>query len=278
MGEYILMVGIGIIWSLVGLCFGSFSNVLIYRLSNNVPLTFKSRSFCPHCSHQLAWYDNIPLFSYIFLKGKCRYCHEKISLQYPLVELAGLIIFLSCYMFFNFQCFTSNFGTFIYTSKAFTYSFIMLLLLVMAFIDYKTTMVPLSLQFCLGFVVIFEYVYECIVSKDYLFYNLLGLGVSLGFFLLVYFGFYLLKKKEGLGLGDVIIFSLMGLLLGIFQFVLIVLISSISCSIIELLKLKRTKESKMIPFVPYIAASSIFTMFFGNIIINSYLNLLGVTL
>ena len=76
-----------------GLCFGSFLNVLIWRLNDDkAPKFWQGRSLCPKCKHQLSWQDNIPLFSFLSLGGKCRYCHKKISLQYPLVELLTALV------------------------------------------------------------------------------------------------------------------------------------------------------------------------------------------
>lgn len=83
-----------------GLVIGSFLNVVIYRTEKN--LTFKGRSFCPKCKKQLLWYDNIPLLSFLLLKGKCRFCQKKISLKYPLLEfICGLFFLLIAYFVFN---------------------------------------------------------------------------------------------------------------------------------------------------------------------------------
>lgn len=85
---------IGLI-GLIGLCFGSFFNVLIWRLNNeNVPKFWQGRSLCPKCRHTLSWADNIPLLSFIFLRGCCRYCKKSISWQYPAVELLTMLVFI----------------------------------------------------------------------------------------------------------------------------------------------------------------------------------------
>ena len=95
-----------------GLLIGSFINCLVYRL--HIKKSFiHGRSFCPHCKHQLVWYDNLPLISYLFLKGKCRYCKKTISIQYPLVELSTAILFLIIFI----QQFTqSNFNILFFSS------------------------------------------------------------------------------------------------------------------------------------------------------------------
>src|ERR1035437_8529029 len=91
----ILNILIDIFVFVLGVCIGSFLNCAIYRLEEEKSL--KGRSFCPHCKHVLSWLDLFPIFSFIFLVGKCRYCRKKISIQYPLVELATGLTFLLIY-------------------------------------------------------------------------------------------------------------------------------------------------------------------------------------
>lgn len=83
-----------------GLLIGSFLNVCIYRTPRGESIAFPA-SHCPKCGTKLKWYDNIPLFSYIFLKGKCRYCKEKISLQYPIVEALNALIYIILFYYFS---------------------------------------------------------------------------------------------------------------------------------------------------------------------------------
>src|SRR3989344_5301589 len=87
-----------------GLCIGSFLNVVIYRIEKEEGFV-KGRSYCSHCKHTLSWADLVPVFSFIFLGGKCRYCHKKISVQYPLVEMLTGLVFL---LIFNYQLSISN--------------------------------------------------------------------------------------------------------------------------------------------------------------------------
>src|SRR3989344_3846242 len=82
----------GIFIFVIGICIGSFLNVVILRLEKSENLG--GRSYCPNCKHSLAWFDLIPVFSFLFLWGKCRYCHEKISIQYPTVEIITAVLFL----------------------------------------------------------------------------------------------------------------------------------------------------------------------------------------
>lgn len=92
---------------IVGLCVGSFLNVVVLRGFSGESIVLPP-SHCTKCNHKLAWYDNIPLFSYLLLRGKCRYCSEKISMQYPLVELATGIIFAGLYYKYSFATLNLN--------------------------------------------------------------------------------------------------------------------------------------------------------------------------
>ena len=272
--EILSLIILPILFALVGLAFGSFSNVLIYRFSNHVPLTMTSRSECPKCGHQLAWYDNIPLLSFIFLRGKCRYCKEKISIMYPIIETCGIIIFLGCYYFFNYGLNLGHWGdpiTYNFTYKSIIYSFVILDLLVMAMIDHKTMEVPLTLQYILVGLCVATYVTDCILAKNYLIYNLVGLGASLVLLFGVYFAFILIKKQEGLGLADITILCALALALNVFNFVFILLVSSVTCSVIEIIKMAVTKENKPFPFVPYIAFGGVIAIIFGNQMFNALL-------
>lgn len=96
-----LKIFLGIFAFLFGLCIGSFLNVLIFRLPEKE--TLGGRSHCAHCRRTLHWYDLFPLFSFAFLRGKCRYCGEKISWQYPLVELSTALLFLAGFIFYGIR-------------------------------------------------------------------------------------------------------------------------------------------------------------------------------
>ena len=115
-----------------GLLIGSFLNVCIYRIPRDESIVFPS-SHCTTCSTKLKWYDNIPLFSYITLKGKCGYCGEKISIQYPLIELLNAILYLLLFYKFNLSV------DFVF------YALISSVLLAITIIDIKEMIIPDSL-------------------------------------------------------------------------------------------------------------------------------------
>ena len=100
MGEVVLQVSTIVLTILLGLMVGSFLNVVIYRLPNDMSLV-KPASHCPKCGNKLRWYHNIPVFSYIFLRGRCAFCKEKISIRYPLTELTNMVLWFLCLLMFT---------------------------------------------------------------------------------------------------------------------------------------------------------------------------------
>ena len=273
----------GLLFALMGLFLGSFSNVLVYRLSEHKSLFKPSRSFCPTCGNEIKWYDNIPILSYIILKGKCRNCKEKISIRYPLIELAGLIIGVSFFLLNYWHpgeihsvtnqplgfVFMFNWHTIIYFLMA-------IILLNIALIDYKTYEIPYELSVPLMLLAIGKYVGDAIIAQNYLLVNILGFVGPLVLFGLIYLIPYLIKKIEVIGLGDVILYSFIGLALGGWNIILIVLISTLVCSIVELIKIKVTGNKTTIAFGPYIAIATVICMVFGDVIVNAYLSLIGL--
>ena len=257
-----LQVMIGLAFSLMGLFLGSFSNVLVYRLSEHKSLFRPSRSFCPTCGNEIKWYDNIPLISYIVLRGKCRNCKEKISIRYPLIELIGLLIGIGCFLF-NYwnpvQVEGIQYGfTFIFNYKTIIYFFMCILLLNIALVDFKTFEIPfeLSIPFILCCVGLF--VGEALNNPtwDYLQYYVYGFVGPLAFFGLIYLLPYLIKKVEVIGLGDVILYVFVGLAFNVWYILVIIAVSSLICSIVGIIQKHKGGES-VLAFGPYIAVATV---------------------
>ena len=118
-----------VIWFVLGLVVGSFLNVVIYRIPRKIKLHDPSRSFCPHCGATIAWYDNIPLLSYLILKGRCRNCGDPISPRYPLVELLTALGFMAGGLVFD-------------TMGALFNALVVASLVVLTFIDLETLTIP----------------------------------------------------------------------------------------------------------------------------------------
>jgi len=244
---------------LFGLAIGSFTNVLIYRLPREESIVFPG-SHCPNCNHELKWYDNIPLISYFFLKGKCRYCKEKISIRYPLLEFLNGIIYLSFFIIYGFTL------EFIYLSLL-TSSLISITI-----IDLKHQIIPDSLVVSvLGLNILYKignyFMYG--ISFEFL-DSLFGLLAGAGFFLLI-----LLISRGGMGGGDVTLVGALGFSLGLKNTILMILLSFIIGAIISLIllafKIKSMKDP--IPFGPFIIVAFYLSYFFSDIIISFYFSL-----
>lgn len=188
---------------LFGLIFGSFFNVLIFRLNSEekgVPRFWQGRSFCPKCRKMIAWYDNIPLVSFVLLSGKCRSCKKKISYQYPVVEfLTALITVVVVYFSFPHS------PIFQPTLTGFYYLGISYIFLIIFFSDLIYGLIPDELVL-IGIVLTGLFQATQVTLRTNL---LVGAGAALAFFLIV-----LITRFRGMGFGDVKLAFLLGFILG----------------------------------------------------------------
>lgn len=264
MDEYIKLVAY-VMFTLVGLCVGSFLNVVIYRLPNKMNLAFPA-SHCTTCDYTLKWYDNIPVLSYLMLGGKCRSCKQRISPRYMLVEIFNALLWtLSVFVFWD----SSAEGR-IYAVTAAVVSSV---LICVFFIDLEHMLIfnrftiiiavsGLSTMFTDGFTEWYDHI--------------IGAFVGGGVFLVIYFGAILVLKREGLGFGDVKLAAAAGLMLGWQKLILAILLASVAASIILLLlkMIRKDEKNKEYPFGPFISAGVLFATFFGSQIIEWYLGLI----
>ncbi|WP_312702227.1 prepilin peptidase [Sedimentibacter sp.] len=245
--------------TLYGLIIGSFLNVCIYRIPREESIAWPG-SHCPRCNHNLSWYDNIPLLSYITLKGKCRYCGTGISAQYPLVEALNAVLYIVMYVKFGFGV------DFVF------YSLISSVLLVVIFIDLKEMIIPDSLVLC---ILILSVVHK---SVNYFLYSMpfglldsvLGLLAAGGVFLII-----VLVSRGGMGGGDVTLIGALGFVLGLRYILLTIFLSFILGAVISvfLLAAKIKTRKDPIPFGPFIVTGFFITILWGQDIINLYFNL-----
>jgi len=247
----------GFIIFTIGLVIGSFSNVCIYRIPRNESLVWPG-SHCPKCSKPIKFYDNIPLISYIILKGKCRNCGEPIPLQYPIVELATGLFYLALYLFYGLQLI------------ALVYMMLCSVLIIISFIDLKVEIIPdtISLPFIvIGFVLSFFLRY--INPLD----SMLGIITGGGSLLLVAIFGSKLFKKEAMGGGDIKLAAMIGAFFGWKLTLLSLFLSFFLGSIIGIIVLAASKDksNNIIPFGPFIALGAMISMFWGNAIIHWYL-------
>ena len=237
---------------------GSFLNCLIYRTETKKSF-LRGRSFCPKCHHKLSFFDLIPVFSFFVLGGKCRYCHKKISWQYPLVEISTGLIFLQI---FNSQFSILNFQNLINLCLLLLVSCFLILIFVY---DLKHYIIPDKFIYpAIGAGLIFSF-------RNVNFYSSLLAGGGLaGFFFLI----WLVSRGRWIGFGDVKLGFLIGLLVG-FPNVFVALCSASFIGAIMgiglTLKGKKTMKSQ-VPFGPFLVLGTFIALFWGREIINWYLS------
>ncbi len=242
----------GIFFFLLGLIFGSFLGCLLYRLEKKESL-FEKRSFCPFCKHPLSFFDLIPVLSYVFLKGKCRYCKKRISLFYPLIELKTGFLFFLIYKFKFFSLFS-----------LFYYLTISSLLILIFFYDLKNLIIPDRVIYPGIFFAFLLWLFYLFKSENFIFYflNLIfALLPSLFFLFLI-----LISKEKWLGWGDFKLSIFMALILGSPYIFLAIFFSFFLGAIIGtgLIIFKKKSLKSEIPFGPFLVSGTFLAMFFGD--------------
>ncbi len=234
--------------TLFGLLIGSFLNALIYRLPLGINIAYP-RSACPKCKHVIAWYENIPVLSFIYLRGKCSECHTKISILYPIVELVTAIFAFAIAprsigptALFNFLFFLSVFCAF----------------LVHFIVDLKHQILPDSVTIYLGLM----FFVIGLIIRPWTFWAIGG-SIGLGFPLLVSWIFYLLRGQVGLGGGDIKLFAVLGLYLGPMGIIQNIFLSCLLGAVVGvvLIASKAIKKENPIPFGPFILIVASFQIF-----------------
>ena len=242
---------LSIIIFLYGIVIGSFLNVLIYRIPKHENIATK-RSHCMECGYQLKWYDLIPLFSYLFLRGRCRKCGTRISIQYPIIEAANGILYVLIFLRYGL------------TIETLLYCLLFSALLALSVIDFRTFEIPVGFNI---FILILGLVRVATDYKNWLLY-LIGL-VSVSLFL---FAIFAISKGRGIGGGDVKLMAATGLLLGWKLNLLGFVMGCILGSIIHIIRMKVSKEGRTLAMGPYLSLGVVLTVFFGEYIISWYMS------
>lgn len=257
--------------ALVGLCIGSFLNVLIYRLPLNMNIA-SPPSHCPGCKQRIKWYDNIPLLSFILLRGKCRHCKTKIPARYFIVELVNIVLWISILLIFDLSVYT---GLYLLLSS---------ILLAIIFIDFEHQIIPDSLNIAiavLGVIATVYSIFDPIVTNALGSFQTVwwehlvgGLGGGL-IFAAIFYIYLLIRKKEGLGGGDVKFIAAVGLLIGYKLTLLCIGFSAIfACIYLLVMKIAGKLEAdKPFAFGPFLSVAAFVSIIVGNYLINLYLGL-----
>lgn len=243
----------------LGAIFGSFGNVIIYRLPKDESVV-KPRSYCYSCKTPIKWYDNIPIFSWFILRGKCRHCGAKFSFRYSLVELLMAGLFVLSYHYVGLSWSLLEYLIFIFG------------LVVCTFIDLDHMILPD--EFTLSGIVIGLVGAALNPHREFL-DALFGVLMGGGFLWGMAYVYYLLTKQEGMGGGDIKLLAWIGALLGWKAIPFVIMSSAIIGSVVGLIVARKQKAGlkTVIPFGPYLALGSILYLFGGETIALWYLNL-----
>lgn len=240
-----------------GIIMGSFLNVCIYRLPLGKSVVSPG-SFCPHCKHKIKWQHNIPVLSYVFLKGRCAYCSKKISPRYLFVELLSGAITAFSFLKFGFS------------AEFFFYLALLYSLIVISFIDFDVHLILNKILIALILIALaFNVQFKIIEWQN----GLIGLLTGGG--LLLFFAFLgkALFKKESMGMGDVKLAAVLGFFLG-WEQVLVVLYSGFVLALFYFgIKhvFKTAKKSNYIPMAPFFSLAAMLFIFYGEQLWRVYL-------
>ena len=282
-----------VVFGLLGLCVGSFLNVVIHRtplmmvaawrqecsqfmaeqadmppehtqpLANIVAadpsITLSTpASRCPHCAHKIKWYENVPLISWLILRGRCSDCKAAIGLRYPIVELVTAL--LSMLVIYQFGVSAAGLSALI----------LVWALVALTGIDFDTQLLPDRLTFPLAGLGLAVNSQGWFISPTQSIWGLLLGFLSLWVVVKI---FYLITKKHGMGQGDFKLLAVLGAWLGPTMLPLIILLSSLLGSIVGIILMKKQGESRPFAFGPYIAIAGIIALLYGPDVVNWYLGM-----
>ncbi|WP_374035004.1 A24 family peptidase [Bdellovibrio bacteriovorus] len=251
--------GFYVLFFVLGAIFGSFGNVVIYRLPREESVV-KPRSYCYSCKTQIKWYDNIPILSWFILRGKCRKCHAKFSFRYPLVELIMAVLFALSYHYAGLTWTLLEYLIFIFG------------LVVCTFIDLDHMILPD--EFTLSGIVIGLIGAALNPQREFL-DALFGVLMGGGFLWGMAYVYYMFTKNEGMGGGDIKLLAWIGAIVGWKAIPFVIMTSAIVGSVIGLIAARKQKAGlkTVIPFGPYLALGAVIYLFGGEAIALWYLGL-----
>jgi leader peptidase (prepilin peptidase) / N-methyltransferase len=244
---------------ILGLSLGSFANVLIWRLPREESMV-QPPSHCPKCGRLIPPLENIPLLSFLVLRGRCRGCHEPISVRYPLIELAAGILALLAVEFFGVSYAT------------FAYGMLFIALLALIIIDLEHWLLPFAITIPLTIIALCGAIFfQLRPLAD----SLLGMLVGFAVFMAMVAGGKWIFKKDAMGGGDVVFGVMAGAFLGWKLTLLMIFLASLlgTLTIIPLLLLGKNISGRSIPFGPFLAVALVVALFLGEPILNWYIHL-----
>lgn len=249
-----------------GLIAGSFLNVVIHRVPIGESVMKPLRSYCPHCRKEISWYDNVPLLSYLWLRAKCRRCGVSISFRYFAVEWMTMLLSLGTYAYFQDVA-----HTLVY------FCTLIAPLIAVIFIDLKHRIIPngITLPGILIGMMVHDWNTPPMWEWKVLIDSLIGIAVGGGFLFVVAWTYEKMRKREGMGMGDVKLAAMFGAFFGWQQVLMILLFASVLGSVIGLLMVAIRRDwLYQLPFGPCLAVAAYLQLFFGEPILNGYLSLM----
>lgn len=248
----------------LGLLFGSFANAAVWRLKVKKPLG-KDRSECPNCHHKLGVADLVPVFSWLWLRGRCRYCKKPISVQYPVVELLTAILFEWSYLAWDFSHFFSylSFGGWL---------LILVGLVILAVYDLKWLEIPEKVLRLLVALQTGVLIASVIISQSFDYVGTRLVAAVFGF--LFFYGLYAFGKGRWMGGGDVKLAFLMGLLLGVSNLLIAFFLAFNIAAIVSLVLMaaKKLRRKSLIPFGPFLITGTVIALLHGQQLLNLYID------
>jgi leader peptidase (prepilin peptidase) / N-methyltransferase len=273
--DIVMLIPVSFVVFALGASIGSFINVVVYRVPAGLSVLFPP-SRCPHCLNQLKAYDNVPVLGWLCLKGHCRFCKSKISMRYPVVEFFTGLLFLVLFWIFQFSPLTVGYWVFCAW------------LLALSLIDFDTMTLPNPLTksgLVLG--IVFQTILGFLHANSWnsaansLFLALLGAVVGIWLFDAIAFTASILFQKQAMGGGDAKLAAMMGAWLGWKHLLLASFLACVAGVVVGSGAMMFTGKSpklqqkwgKKIPFGPFLALGSLITLFIGETLISSYLDL-----
>ena len=239
---------------LYGIVIGSFLNVLIFRIPKKENIV--QSSHCMNCGRKLGWRDMVPVFSYIILRGRCRQCGARISIQYPLIEALNGVLYVVVFMAGGF------------TFSSVLYCLMTSALIVIAVIDERTYQIPVSQNLFLGLLGILMTVYDF----RHILSHIIG-AVIVSLFL---YGLYYFSSGKAIGGGDIKLMAYAGLLLGAKNIILAFILACILGSVIHTIRMKVSKRNNLLALGPYLSAGIFIAALWGSRFWTWYLGMMGI--
>jgi leader peptidase (prepilin peptidase)/N-methyltransferase len=248
MSEAIILFPIAFLY---GILIGSFLNVCTLRIPAGESVV-TGRSHCDQCKTLIKWYDLIPIISYFILRGKCRNCKTKISIQYPFIEALNGFLYVLVFYIHGWNLISV------------VYCLVMSALIVLSVIDLRTNTIPFGINifiFALGLILLY-------IDRQNLISHIIGFFVVSIFLLCIYF----ITKGRGIGGGDIKLMAAAGIVLGWKLILLAFCLGCIYGAVIHPIRMKRSKLDRVLAFGPYLSAGIISALLFGEPLINWYID------